>query len=157
MQERDHAGRGFGISVKVMGRKILGLLAGIISAVIAISMLESFSSLVFPAPPEIDLTDEEVLKSFLERLPTSALYIVLFAHITCSFIGGAVVAAVTKGKALGAAILIGVLLTAAALLNLTQFSHPIWFWVVDLLCYIPLTILGYRAIKIRFDRQLSES
>lgn len=61
-------------------------------------MLESFSSLVFPAPPEIDLTDEEVLKSFLERLPTSALYIVLFAHITCSFIGGAVVAAVTIRK-----------------------------------------------------------
>jgi CHASE2 domain-containing sensor protein len=131
-----------------MGRKVLAVVVSMIAAmgVILISqMLNSF--LVMPPSAEV-MNDPVKMRAFLDGLPTMAYVIVLVGYFLGSFAGGFLVRNMSRRESpgTGLAILIGVLLTVAGLLNFFVFlpGQPIWFIAFSLLTFVPVSLLGYK-------------
>jgi hypothetical protein len=73
-----------------MGKQILSVLAGLITALLLIILFEGISSMIFPAPSGIDFSDPEALRAYIEGLPLGSKLWVIIGHIVGAFGGGLV-------------------------------------------------------------------
>jgi hypothetical protein len=130
-----------------MARNILAILVGLISGIVAISLLEMLGHSLF-LPPETmpggaaDGQDE----AFFELVSSSMLIAILGAYILGSFMAGLV--CVFIGKKIELSILVGALLTIAGVINLSMLPHPVWFVAGSLIVYAPMAWLGGITAKL---------
>jgi len=117
-----------------MARKILAILAGLISGIVAISLLELLGHSLF-MPPETVLSSAAAGQdeSFFELVSSTMMMAVLGAYILGSFIAGLV--CVLIGKKTELSVIVGALLTIAGVINLSMLPHPIWFVAGSLIVY----------------------
>ena len=102
-----------------------------------VAAIETISSVVYPPPPELDISDQAALAEYVAALPMGAFLLVLIAHAIGSFVAGGVCTLIAKSTWYLGAGLIGCLLTVAGIVNLVTIPHPTWFAVVDWMLYIP--------------------
>lgn len=114
-----------------MLRKLLGVLAGAIVAVLLIVVLETVIRYVFPPPP-LDLTDPEVRRTLAMNAPAGALLSVIAAYAVAALVGGWTAVRVARDGAWPAWV-VGGLLVVATVLNVVAIPHPAWFVVLALL------------------------
>ncbi len=131
-----------------MARNFLGLLAGLLSSFFVIMLVEMIGHAFYPPPEGIDYADLDTVKEYLPEIPIGALLFVILAYFIGSMAGGFVLG-IIGGKNLGVwATVLGKLLLLAGLINLIRLpGHPIWFWIISLLVYIPSVFLGLRLSK----------
>jgi hypothetical protein len=108
-----------------MLRQILGLLAGLATAVATVAVVEGAGHMVFPPPPGTDLAKPDDLETIIDKLPVGAIVAVLVAWAAGAFLGGAVAARVT-GRA-SSAWMIGVAMLLAGIATMLAIPHPFWF------------------------------
>jgi len=128
-----------------MLRNVLAALAGFIVALLVIAGVQYISSILFPMPEGIDLQSAEEIRQWVETLPIAALFLVLLSYALGSFLGGMAIGIIAKNKAVAIAIGVGILLTLAGISNLLVIPHPLWFTVINLVLYVPLTIFGAKT------------
>ena len=125
-----------------MREHILSVIGGAIAGVFGVVMVEAISSLLYPLPPGLDMNDREAMIAHQASLPAGAFAMVLAAHATGSFLGGAVCAFISRRKAYDRALIIGLLLMVAGILTLLAMPHPVWFALADVVVYVPFAFLG---------------
>jgi hypothetical protein len=131
-----------------MGKRILAILAGIITAFILIAIIQYISSLIYPLPPGFDYTNKEAMLELINSMPAGAWLFLLSSYIIGSFGGGFIAARITPDNKIRSSIIVGTITMAAGIMNLVQIHHPVWFAIVSTLVYIPFAWLGGRlAIK----------
>ena len=134
-----------------MGRTILGILAGLVVAWLAMTICE-FASLFLHRPPAgLDLRDPQALAAHIAAAPLSAMLVVVIGWALAAFVGGWVAARITRHR-LVAALVIGVLVLAGVIANNAMIPHPLWMTVVGIALPLPLTWLAARTASSRVAR-----
>lgn len=125
-------------------RNVLAVLAGVVVAVILIALVEAVGHLVYPLPEGIDPNDSESLKAAMSRIPAGAMAFVLFAWAVGTLAGGWVATRIAAKGTVLHAMIVGVILMAVGALNMLMIPHPLWFWIVGLLLFLPAAYAGAR-------------
>ena len=126
-----------------MLRNILAVIAGLVITFIVIMLVEGASAMLYPPPPGIDMSDMEALKAHVMGLPMGAFLLVIAAHVLGLLAGGYVTARIATSRHRLLAMIMGIIMLAAGIMNLMSVPHPDWFWV-ELLLYLPAAWLGAR-------------
>ena len=110
-----------------MNRKLLAVLAGIVTSLVFVALIESAGHLLLGIDEAPDTHDPKALAAYVATLPPSAFLSVLLAYIAGTFIGGWTACKVTgENPRLYCAIVGGFMLLFAAA-NFAMIPHPGWF------------------------------
>ena len=134
-----------------MGRTILGILAGLVVAWLAMTICE-FASLFLHRPPVgLDLRDPQALAAHIAAAPLSAMLVVVVGWALAAFAGGWVAARIARHRR-AAALVIGLLVLAGVIANIAMIPHPLWMTVAGLALPLPLAWLAARIASPRVAR-----
>jgi hypothetical protein len=122
---------------------MLAVLAGVGVAMGIVFAVERISTSLYPLPPSTDASDPDAMRAVMTRLPRAALLVVLLGWGLATA-AGAWIAARVGGRRQGPAWTVGVVLLAAAVFNMLELPHPLWFWVVGVALFLPAAWLGGR-------------
>lgn len=130
-----------------MGRIILGIIAGVISANVIIFIIEAIGHMIEPLPAGI--VDMESLSAHLMANPIPALLFPLIAYALGAFVGAVTTHVIFKDKDIWPGLVVGAIITLGVLTNISQIAHPMWFNVLGLLLPLPFSYLGVMFIQKR--------
>jgi hypothetical protein len=134
-----------------MGRTILGILAGLVVAWLAMTICE-FASLFLHRPPVgLDLRDPQALAAHIAAAPLSAMLVVVVGWALAAFVGAWVAARIARHRR-AAALVIGLLVLAGVIANIAMIPHPLWMTVAGLALPLPLAWLAARIASPRVAR-----
>ena len=107
-------------------RSILAVIAGLVVAVIIITVFEMVNSQVYPLPPGVDPTDQEALRAVAKDIPAGA-----FVLVVAGWAAGALAGAWSAGRLVGRSSLVhgmvvAVLLFIFGVINMLLIPHPVW-------------------------------
>jgi hypothetical protein len=125
-----------------MVRSILGVMAGVIVGFVLVAISDASTMIVATPPPGLDYNDSAAMSAYSESLPLSAFLIMLVGHAVAAFAAGFVAAWIARRTAVIHGLIVGILLLTAAVANLASFYHPTWFWVAEILIYVPAACAG---------------
>ena len=127
-----------------MLRNFLAVLAGLVAAVVTISIFEGIGHALWPPPPDLDLSKPEDLARLMDVMPLTAKLNVLVAWGLGSFAGGAVAARLAASQPLRRALVVGGIQMAGGIATMVQIPHPAWMIAASLLLFVPGAALGAR-------------
>ena len=119
------------------------LLAIFAAAIIAFSIIVLGHSII-PTPQGIDTNDFESIKENFHLFEIKYFLFPLFAHGFASFVASYLVSRLAKTYKFCFAIGIGILFTFASLSLTIRIGHYNWIGIVEIMQYIPVSILGYK-------------
>jgi hypothetical protein len=117
-------------------RVVGSILAGLVLALMLISVVEFLSAIVHPTPPDFNGTMEEMCEH-VARFPQWVLALVVPAWAGTAFASTWVT---RRFGNRGAGAFVGLLLIAAVGFNVTKLPYPMWFKGANLIA-IPIAIL----------------
>jgi hypothetical protein len=128
-----------------MGRTVLAVFAGLVTAMVAMIAVEFVSMQLSPPPPGFVLDDEADLARLVEMASPASKALVVLGWALASFLGGWVAARLSRQHRLVAALAIGVLIVIGVLFNAANIPHPLWMTVLGVLLPIPLAVVAARV------------
>lgn len=134
-----------------MLRNIGGFFAGFLTLGIVVVVLQQLSLMIYPFPADLDPTDPAnapAIAAHLEGMPTSAWLIAMFSEVIGAFAGAVVAGWIGRGAARPLSGLIVGFAIAGSLYNWSQFEHPTWFVVGQLVLY-PTALMAAWALFAR--------
>lgn len=130
-------------------RKLFAAVAGIIAAVVTVGVIETFGHMMFPPPPDLDLSDPDQLATLVDRLPPAALMFVIAAWIAGSFVGGVVATLIARRETIVPAMTVAAAMLFGALYSLFMIPHPLWMAIAGIASPLPSAWLGAIVAGIR--------
>jgi hypothetical protein len=132
---------------------ILAVVVALIVAIAIMMLIEMGDSLIImPASSEV-MKDPAALCDYMSRGPAKAYIVVLIGYFLASFAAGFIVTKLSRRESPGLMlpIIVGVALTLAAVGNLVMVPcQPIWFAVIAVIIFLPITLIGHRFAAGRF-------
>ncbi len=141
---------GSSIEEMKMGRKILAVVAGLVTGFVLVASIEAIGSIFYPPPAGLDMANTEQMGAYIKTLPTEAYLFVLAAWTIATFGGGLVACLIAKSRPKLFALIIGALLLAAAVFNLVMHPHPTWFTISAVVAIVIAIYLAGRVGQTRF-------
>lgn len=132
-----------------MGRTVLAVLAGLITAMLVMMSIEFLSMQMSPPPPGFVLQDEADLARLVEMASPASKALVVLGWALASFLGGWVAARLSRQHRLVAALAIGVLIVIGVVFNTANIPHPLWMTVLGVLLPVPLAFAAARLASRR--------
>jgi hypothetical protein len=123
--------------MKSVLRSIAAVLAGLLVLFTLVMAVELFSAVVYPFPEGFEGTKEEICRH-VERYPQWVLAVVVPAWVLAAF------ASTWTARRIGnlaSSAIVGLLLLAGLICNISMLPYPIWFKIANLLL-IPIAILA---------------
>ena len=130
-----------------MGRAIVAVIAGVVSAFVTIVLVEALGALVAPAGVAPDVKDVERMRAYLLALPLSAYAFLLLAYLVGSVVGGMVAGRVVGTPGSRCVWIVGGILLMTTLANLVLIAHPLWFSIAAVIAIFVGT--GFATIDRR--------
>ena len=124
-------------------RGVVAVILGLLLAFAIAFAVDAVNAKIYPPPPGVDLADPESVKAMMAVMPRAALVVVLAGWFVSALLGTAVAARFAR-PAGWPPLTVGILLLAAAVMNMYVIPHPVWFWVVGVATYPVATGLGAR-------------
>ena len=116
-------------------RSVGAVLVGLVAASVLIVGVELFSSIVHPFPPDVDPIDYEVCKAHVARYPAWVLLLVVLAWGLTTFLSAWLATRLGSGRHRAHGIVVGSILLALAVMNMSMLPYPIWFWASNLVIF----------------------
>lgn len=130
--------------MKAALRALAAVFAGLLVSFIPVVAVELFSGVVHPFPEDFKGTSEEVCRH-VERYPPWVLAVAVPAWAVAAFVGTAIAQRI--GNLYSSAI-VGLLLLAALVFNISMLPYPIWFKIANLLV-IPAALIAGSRLSVR--------
>ncbi len=128
-----------------MWRNVGAVIAGLFVCLIGVALFENINDLLYPRPDDIDTYEE-----MISNMPNMAFAILVLAHAVGTFCGSIVATMIGQKRSSILAIFVGSIVMLGGVINLIMLDgHPVWFWIADVLVYIPSALLGYELVKKR--------
>lgn len=138
-----------------MARRILAVLAGIISGCIVVFSIQAISHQLYPVPEGLDFNSAEAAKLFIASLPIGAFLMILLSYLTGSLVSGFVAALLVPEKKIPTALITGTIFFIFGILNILMIPHPVWFAITSSLIYHPFSFIGgILAIRLKNKNQI---
>lgn len=126
----------------MLGRRIGGVVAGLVIAFAIVMVAELIPHKLYPPPSGFDQSNFTQVKAYVATLPITALVIVLAGWLVATIAGASVAAGIGKSRA--PAYVVGALLLCAGVYNAIAIPQPVWFSAVSLVIYIVGAMIGAR-------------
>lgn len=121
-----------------MLRNIGAFLLGIVTLGLVVVMLQMLSTMIYPFPADLDVTNpahSEAVAAHLEGMPTPAWVVAMLSEVLGAFAGAVVAGWIGRGAARPLSGLVVGMAVVGSLYNWSQFVHPTWFIVGQLVLY----------------------
>ena len=122
-----------------MIRKIGAAVVGIIVAGGIVFIVESLGHSVYPAPPDLDMSDPVQFGNYVESLPFGAFLFVAGAWVLGTLGGGLLACFIAAEKPRVYSSIVGGFIFAATIANLIMIPHPLWFSISSLIAIAVIT------------------
>ena len=132
-----------------MLRTLLGIIVGLVTAMLLIFALEAAGMMVFPPPAGLQLNKEADLAQLVTQSSTGKKAWVVFGWALASFVGGWVAARIGRRYPRAAALSVAVLIMIGTVMNAMVIPHPMWMNALGVLLPVPLALLGARLAQPR--------
>ncbi len=133
-----------------MGRKFLGILAGLMVAMLLVMAADLLSTAIHPPPAGFDYRDPAQVRAHAATVPLASLIVLLVGYNLAAFVGGWVASRAGKGAERVHAS-VGIVVLLGTLFNLTIIPHPLWFAMTAVLSLIATTTAGaLLCAKLRY-------
>jgi hypothetical protein len=119
-------------------RRVLAIVAGIVTAMAVVSLADLLIGRVFPMPVGTDVRDAVSMAAAIASMPTIALALLILGWALGTGIG-AFTALISVG------LIVAVVLLLATISNLLALPHPRWMWPAALVSVPLLGWLGAHA------------
>ena len=134
-----------------MGRKILACIVAMIisSAIIWIGWMIS-TSLAPNTPNNLGSSSNQDLANYTGSLPRISYIAALIGYILASFAGGFIVTKMSRqiSKGITLPVIVGTILTLGMIANIVMLpGQPMWFIIIAILMFIPVTLFGHRLAR----------
>jgi hypothetical protein len=126
---------------------VLGVVAGIVTAIVCVIAIEAVCHMLFPPPPGINLEDPADLARLMDVMPTAALAIVAAGWFVGSLAGAAVANAAARQSNPGW--IVALVMIAGAVWTMVTIPHPLWMWAAGLLLPLVAAWLAQRMVMAR--------
>jgi hypothetical protein len=123
-------------------RSVMAVVVGCLAAFFHIGAIESLNYLFYPLPEGLDPAKPETIVAYMKVIPTGALFVVLLAWMVGTFAGSWITTRLAPSPKRNHGLVIGALFLLAAIGNMSAIPHPLWFWVVSLASFMPVSYLG---------------
>jgi hypothetical protein len=136
---------------ETMGRTILGMLAGVVVAVLVIMAMEMLGHRFYPPPPGLDPTDpanEAAFAQFVAAMPFGGKLMLLLAWLLGTFAGALVAARIARHQT-AAALLVALVVISGVIGMIMSIPHPTWLGILGVLLPIPVALLAMRLVYRR--------
>jgi hypothetical protein len=130
-----------------MIKKILAIIAGILTGFIIVFIGDATTHKLHPVPDGINYMDKNAMKDYITTIPTWVFVIMILFWVLSSFLGGLVSARINRAGWKSSATITGAILMGAALLNLALMPHPLWMWLAVIALYIPAALAGGYLVR----------
>ena len=130
-----------------MGRKILAVIVAMITAVAIIWVSFMVGSMTAPFyPKNMEYMNPQEKAAYMSTLPVSGFVTIAIGYVLAAFAGGFIATKMGRrwSSGTGLALAVGVLLTIGALLMSLVWPQPLWFVLVSIVIFIPISLFGYR-------------
>lgn len=134
-----------------MGRTILGMLVGVVVAVLAIVAMEMLGHSFYPPPAGLDPTDpanEAAFAQFVATMPFGGKVMVLLAWLVGTFAGALAGAKIARHQT-AAALLVALVVMSGVIGMIMKVPHSTWLNILGLLLPIPVALLAARLVYRR--------
>jgi len=134
-----------------MGRTILGMLVGVVVAVLVIMAMEMLGHHFYPPPSGLDVTDpanEAAFAQFVATMPLGGKVMVLLAWLAGTFVGALAAAKIARHQT-AAALLVALVVMSGVIGMIMKVPHPAWLGILGLLLPIPVALLAVRLVYRR--------
>jgi hypothetical protein len=121
-------------------RTIAGVLIGLVVAFALVNAVELFGSMVHPLPEDFENTMDEMCRH-VERYPQWVLAVVVAAWAVAALVSTSTAQYI--GNLYSAAI-VGLILLAALVVNISMLPYPIWFKIANLIMIPTAMLVGIR-------------
>ncbi len=138
-----------------MLRSVVAILAGLVSSMATVWLIQWLGHRQFPRPAGTNLRDPEQMQAFIQNLPPGALAMSLAAWTAGTLVGGLVACRVARERPMLFAGLIGGVMIAAAAVNLTAIAHPTGFAYLAIGGVIGASLLAARIASTTGMRRRS--
>lgn len=133
-----------------MGRQIVAVLLGVITASIVVLAGDSLAQWMYPVDETWDKSDPNTILRYIEQVDGSALVIMVVGWLLSSFTGGMVAAYLAPKQAARVSVITGFILFIGAAINLYLIPHPLWMTIIAILGYLPCARIGGQvALRLR--------
>jgi hypothetical protein len=129
-----------------MLRAVLSTLVSFIFGGVVIAAVQAVGHQLYPLPPGLDVNNPSALAASIAEAPAGALWMVELGYVLGSFAAGAAIRRLAPGRGARLPLIIGALFTLAGFMNLAAIPHPLWFAVLTTVTYIPMSLLGAKAL-----------
>ena len=127
-------------------KRILPVLAGVLTGMLVIFVIETLGHMVYPIEMNLETATPEAKADFLKHIPPAAIAIVIIAWALGAMGAGIVSTLISKDNSseFYPALKSGGILLGFGIINMIMIPHPIWFWIAGILVYLPFAWLGYK-------------
>lgn len=125
-----------------MGRKILGMIGGVIFAGLVIFAVQKLGHQVYPPPENLDTRNLEAMQAYIASLPIGAMLFVLLSYVVGTFAGGWLATKIARAPQMHVPLTVGGVQLFFGIINLAMIPHPLWFAIASVLIFLPAAYLG---------------
>jgi len=126
-------------------RSALVLLAGVIVAVIVVSLGDAVAGSIYSLPAGIDRSNPESMRQAVAGLPTAAFLLLLAGWVLAAAVGSYVASrTATHARAIHG-LIVALFVLVATVSNLTAIPHPTWLWPATI---ILIPAAGWLATRL---------
>jgi hypothetical protein len=122
---------------------LMGVVVGMLVTLVLVVAVEAFSAVVHPFPADFGGTPDEMCRH-VERYPAWVLAVIVPAWAATALVGVLFARLVGGGRA---AAVVGLLVLAGLLLNISMLPYPWWFKAATLVLIPAAIFLGTRSLS----------
>ncbi len=130
-----------------MLRTLLGIIVGLVTAMLLIFALEAAGMMLFPPPPSMQLNSEADLAQLVAQSSMGKKAWVVSGWALASLVGGWVAARIGRQHPRFAALSVAVLIMVGTVMNAMVIPHPMWMNLLGIALPVPLALLGARLAR----------
>ena len=126
-------------------RSALVLLAGVVVAVVVVSLGDAVAGGIYSLPPGIDQSNPESMRQAVAGLPTAAFLLLLAGWVLAAAFGSYVAARLATHARAIHGLIVAVFVLVATVSNLAAIPHPTWLWPATI---ILIPAAGWLATRL---------
>jgi len=128
-----------------MIRSALVLLAGVVAAVLVVTLMDWVVAGIYPFPAGTDLKNPESFRQAVAGLPTDAFLLLVVGWALAAGVGSYLAARLATHARVIHGLIVALFVLVATLANLAKIPHPTWMWPAAIVL-IPLA--GWAAARL---------
>ena len=133
-------------------KKIIAVLAGLISGGILMTFVQNLGHVLYPQPEGMDQNSMIELAEYVKNAPFMALFFVILSYAAAALLAGWVSTLIAWDRKRVYALICGALFLIQSIFMMASLPTPIWFWILGIGVWA-LVEVGYRLALVTIDKK----